>query len=553
MKLPRLDLMDVLFVKDVYSVHEETVSLLVKSFKNIDIEERIENLLEKIKSKKYEIIIINIESVDDVSSLINEIKEIDSEISIVIATQELDIVLVESLKLYVDGYILHKYSSKEIIEVLNKIANNILIKQEFNKYKNKFSEQIDKKISDLKYKTVHDQLTDTYNYYAFIDSVNSVEKANIILLNIDHFDAINEIYGFEIGDAVLIEVSRTLKLIKPANFQLFRLSGDEFAFIDEECIGKIKLQYILDSVVSFFNASEMQLDNDLGINVSFSIGITTGKGSKLLNEARIAIKEMRKHKRAAYCFFDSNSLSLKKQRDNVYWTHKIKEALSEQRLIPHFQPIINNKTQKIEKYECLARIEEDKVLIPPIRFMEAAKLTGMLCYITKAMIEQSCKKFANNDFDFSINITNDDLNMGYLKDFLLRHTKKNNIHPSRVILEILEDVASINEDKIIEQLHILREEGFKIAIDDFGSEYSNFYRLLDFHPDYLKIDGSFVKNIIKCQKCQIIIESIILLSHKSKIKVVAEYVHNEEVQNKIKSLGIDYSQGYYFSEPKAIL
>jgi len=182
--------------------------------------------------------------------------------------------------------------------------------------------------------------------------------------------------------------------------------------------------------------------------------------------------------------------------------------------------------------------------------MEAAKLTGMLSYVTKSVIEQSCEKFKNNHYEFSINVTNYDLHLDYLEDFLIRNLAKHSIEPSRVVLEILEDITTLNESNILEQLHSLRNRGFKIAIDDFGSESSNFSRLLEFSPDYLKIDGSFIKNILSDEKSRIITEAIVLLAHKSSIKVIAEFVHNEAVQNKIKELGIDYSQGYFFSEPR---
>ena len=554
MKSLKLDLMNVLYVQDICNVCENTISLFKETFDNFDLVHNKSDSLSRVNEKKYEIIILDFDTeVESILNLLDEVKRIDPEVSVVVTGSELDPSMLEPLQKYVDGYLFNKYSNEEIIQVLDKVFHNRLAKTEFNKLGVKFSEKLDQKVADLEYKQVHDKLTNLYNYYAFSDKINSVKNADVILLNIDNFDAINGIYGFDIGDAVLVEASKMLKLIKPVNFQLFRLYGDEFAFIDEECMDKSKLTSILESIVSFFNVSEMHLEDDIDIKISFSIGVSNGSGFSTLNKARIAIKELRKHTRGSYNFFDSNSTCLKRQKNNIYWIHKIKEALADRRIFPYYQPVMNNHTLEVEKYECLARIEEDKVLIPPIRFMEAAKLTGMLSFITKTMIEQSCENFRDNDYQFSINITNDDLNMGYLKDFLLRHTKKNNIHPSRIILEILEDVASINEDVVLEQLHSLREEGFKIAIDDFGSEYSNFSRLLDFHPDYLKIDGSFIKNIIHCEKSQIIVEAIVLLAHKSNIKIIAEYVHNEVVQEKVKELGIDYSQGFYFSEPKAHL
>jgi EAL domain-containing protein (putative c-di-GMP-specific phosphodiesterase class I) len=241
---------------------------------------------------------------------------------------------------------------------------------------------------------------------------------------------------------------------------------------------------------------------------------------------------------------------IKKQQENVYWIHKIKDAFEKENLVPYYQPIINNTTKKIEKYECLVRIYDEGIVIPPIRFMEASRLTGTLSLVTRVIIEQSFKKFAHNEYDFSINITNSDFYFNYLEDFLLKHAYKNDVNPSRVVLEILEDIDSLSSPEVVSQLNALRGHGFKIAIDDFGSRSSNLSRLLEFSPDYLKIDGAFIKNILSDKKSLIIVEAMVLLCKKSNIKVIAEFVHNAEVQAKVEELGIEYSQGYYFSEPK---
>jgi EAL domain-containing protein (putative c-di-GMP-specific phosphodiesterase class I) len=198
----------------------------------------------------------------------------------------------------------------------------------------------------------------------------------------------------------------------------------------------------------------------------------------------------------------------------------------------------------------LVRIYDEGIVVPPIIFLEASRLTGTLSLVTRVIIEHSFKKFATNDYEFSINITNSDFYFNYLEDFLLKHSYKNGIHPSRVTLEILEDIDSLNSLDIVSQLNALRGHGFKIAVDDFGSRSSNLSRLLEFSPDYLKIDGAFIKNILIDKNSLTIVEAIVLLCKKSNIKIIAEYVHSKEIQAKVEELGIEYSQGYYFSEPK---
>ncbi|MDA7817374.1 GGDEF domain-containing phosphodiesterase [Sulfurimonas sp.] len=395
-----------------------------------------------------------------------------------------------------------------------------------------------------------DTLTGISNRFALMEYIKSMKEGNLFLLDIDNFNNINNIYGLEVADEILVEVARLLKISKPNSTELFRLNSDEFVLVSKEFMTKKELATTASSIISFFDNIDISVD-DLDIKISFSIGISVGDSKSLLNHAHVAITELRKHKRAAYKIYDQNSTYILKQKENVYWVDKIKSAFMDENITAYFQPIINNKTKKIEKYECLVRIIDDGVTIPPIRFLEASRLTGTLSLVTKQIIEQSFKKFSGTDYEFSINITGTDLHLDYLEEYLLSHVNKYNIKPSRVVLEILEDINNLDDPDIIKQLDSFRENGFNIAIDDFGSENSNFSRLLDFSPDYLKIDGSFIKNILTDNKSLIIVEAIVHICKRSNIKIIAEFVHSKEVQAKIVELGIDYSQGYYFGEPRA--
>jgi diguanylate cyclase (GGDEF)-like protein len=388
------------------------------------------------------------------------------------------------------------------------------------------------------------------NRFALIDDLDCTEFANIFLINIDNFSNFNNTYGFEYGDKILIEIAKLIAKSKPSASKLYRIDSDEFAVVSLGEMKANKLSDIASSMVSFFDQIEIPVDEEISTRASISIGVSSGVGSQILNQAKIAMKESREHSRGSYKIYDQNSIYIKKQQENVYWIHKIKDAFEKENLVPYYQPIINNNTKKIEKYECLVRIFDEGIVIPPIRFMEASRLTGTLSLVTRVIIEQSFKKFAENEYDFSINITNSDFYFNYLEDFLLKHAYKNGINPSRVVLEILEDIDSLSSPEVVSQLNALRGHGFKIAIDDFGSRSSNLSRLLEFSPDYLKIDGAFIKDILSDKKSLIIVEAVVLLCKKSNIKVIAEFVHNAEVQAKVEELGIEYSQGYYFSEPK---
>jgi len=376
---------------------------------------------------------------------------------------------------------------------------------------------------------------------------------NYFLFNIDNFSNINQAYGYETGTKVLQQFVRYLNIAKPFCSKIFSFFSDKFVLVDERELSQEEIIRIVESILSFFSQSDLIITEDIEFRISLSIGVSTAKGLINISQAEIAIKELRESRRNHYMIFNPHSDFVQKEKENIHWIMKIKEAVAEENIIAYFQPIINNNTSKVEKYECLARLKDDETIVAPFFFLKAAKVTGSLPYVTKALISQSFKKFSEYKYEFSINITGEDLVEDYLEDFLLKNVHKYNIDPSRVVLELLEDITSLDKGTTLKQLDALRKHGFQIAIDDFGAENSNMSRLLEIHPDYLKIDGAFIKNIVSDEKSQIIVDAIVSICKRSGIKIIAEYVHSKEVYEKVKSLQIEYSQGFYFSEPKSEL
>jgi EAL domain-containing protein (putative c-di-GMP-specific phosphodiesterase class I) len=165
------------------------------------------------------------------------------------------------------------------------------------------------------------------------------------------------------------------------------------------------------------------------------------------------------------------------------------------------------------------------------------------------VIDKSFKTFSKNDFDFSINITDQDLSENYLVDYLWAKAKEYNIKPNRVFLEVLENINYQDSHDSSLQFEKLRELGFRLAIDDFGAEASNLSRLLTLKADIIKIDGQFVKNLDSDKDSILIVETVVSLAKKMGVKTVAEFVHNEEIYAVVQELGVDFSQGFYFSPP----
>ena len=399
-----------------------------------------------------------------------------------------------------------------------------------------------------------DQLTSLDNRFALLEYIKLNSRLNVFVINIDNFNNINNAYGYVVGDEILVIIAKHLQLLKPKNAKLFRFDGDEFVFIVNDFFNFRELKEFSESILSFFNQTEIELDHDdIIVKISVTIGVAMGNGIITLNHAAAAVHEARLYKKSSYKIFETKSEYAKKQQENIYWINKIRGAIEDEKLLGFFQPIRNNKTKKIEKFECLARIDDDGGLVSPIRFMEACKMTGTLSLITRRIVTNAFKVFSGTDYEFSINITSNDINLGYLEEFLLLNVKKYNVDPSRVVLELLEDIVTLTESNMLDQINSLRKRGFKVALDDFGVENSNFSRLLELNPDYLKIDGLFIKDILENKKSELIVETIVHLCKRQGIKIIAEYIHNEVVLQKVEAMGIDYSQGYFIGEPREII
>ena len=400
-----------------------------------------------------------------------------------------------------------------------------------------------------------DQLSGYPNRFALLEYLerHSNNRLTIFVINVDNFSSLNRMYGYSISDEILKKIAEYLYSLRLYHMNFYRFDGDEFAFVTPEFLNLRDIEEFSSAIISFFNQVEIEITKKavepIALKVSVSIGVAMGGGIITLNHAQIAIKEARLNSKGSYQLFTAKSDFSKKQQENVYWINKIKKAIENENLVAYYQPIKNIQANKIEKFECLARINDDFAVVSPIRFMEAARLTGTYSLITRTIIKNAFAEFSGSEYEFSINITASDIRLGYLEEFLMLHAKKYNVEPSRVVLELLEDIVTLTEGNMMQQIQHLRQSGFRIAIDDFGMENSNFSRLLELQPDYLKIDGSFIKNIVQSKKSQVIVEAIVNICKKSNIKIIAEYVASEDIYEFVEKMGIDYAQGFYLGQP----
>ncbi|MDC9729785.1 MAG: EAL domain-containing protein [Methyloprofundus sp.] len=430
-------------------------------------------------------------------------------------------------------------SVSRILGKNQKVQNYLAVFSDLTELKN-----AQKKIEEMAF---IDPITGLYNKtYLEKNLSNLTEKTNLILLNINNFSYINTAYGFDLGDQLLIQIADTLKAQFKSS-QLYRLNSDEFAFVINETINT---EAYINSIQKYFYSVVFQI-KDVTLNISFSYGATYGI-ENLLKSSALALKQAKQLGKNRYHILNDADANNDESQHKAFIAanNMLHDALENDQVVPFFQGIYNNQSNEIKRFEVLARIKQGDKIITPYHFIEPAKLSGLLPNITKIMIDKSFKIMANNDFSFSINITGDDLSRNYLSDFIEQKLAQYKIAPARVILEILEGVSSSGKKNHIKQLTDLKSKGLSLAIDDFGAEYSNFERILDLEIDFLKIDAKYIKNIDTDAKSFEIVRAITYFAKNSNIPCVAEFVHSEAVQTIIHNLGIDFSQGYYFSEPE---
>jgi diguanylate cyclase (GGDEF)-like protein len=390
-----------------------------------------------------------------------------------------------------------------------------------------------------------DPLTGLQNRKKLINVIAKSGEYRLILINVDGFKEINNIYGSKIGDDIIVEISDRIKKNTDSHADLYKLHADEFAIIVDKDVTD-------DYITTLAKKIDMTLSTDFFIRnhevtISVSMGISDAS-SDILSEADIALK-LAKEKRVSYFFFDSSIKLKEKYQNNLLLLNKLKNGIAKDNIIPFYQPIINNKTLKIEKYECLTRLFYEDEIITPFLFLDLAKRSKIYPHITRIMILKAFEYFQEMDVEFSINLSIDDILNRDTINFIF-NSLGGYKNTKNVVFEIVESEKIEKYEEIIEFINRAKKYKCKIAIDDFGSGYSNFDYILKMNVDYLKIDSSLIKKIDTDTNSMTITETIASFCRKLNLKTIAEFVHSESVFNKVKELEIDYSQGYFFGEPR---
>ncbi|WP_181562906.1 bifunctional diguanylate cyclase/phosphodiesterase [Campylobacter hyointestinalis] len=414
------------------------------------------------------------------------------------------------------------------------------------------------KTQEIRNSLLIDKLTGLKNNMAIMEKIDRKKFGKIIYINLNNFTNIRFFYKNSIIELILIAVAQTLKLcidtykIKGA---AYRLGGDEFCVWYE---GE-NLEQDIKHIVQYFSAKNIEIVADHEKEILPSINITIGvslaqdtKNTNRLTQAILAQREAKANDSQVAYYKDNNSIE-QRYHTNQLVSRMIQYALNQNKVIVECQGIFdiqNFSTPKIASYEILIRIldEENKIHYPG-EFLEVAKHTSLYIALTKEVINKTFELLDTfTDKKFSINLSSIDMvNEGVKKLFIEKLKACSN--PNHLTVEILESEGIDDYDQVNPFIKTIKDHGCKLAIDDFGSGYSNYYRMLELNIDYLKIDGSIIKKLPTDENARSVVQTIVDFAYRQGYDIVAEFVSTEEILTQVKSYNIKYAQGFLLGKP----
>ncbi len=415
---------------------------------------------------------------------------------------------------------------------------------------------------ELQYQALHDPLTRLPNRILFNDRIEHLiktakrERRHFAVASIDlcKFKMINDNYGHDVGDIVLVEVSQRFSNILRASDTLSRMGGDEFAAILNDLSEVSDIEKIMEELTACLR-KPVVLDDNAHVVASANIGLAiyprhAQTSEQLFKLADIAMYQA-KRENSGYRVFDITRGA--KEKEITTLVNQLELAIVREELILHYQPIVDIKTNIIIGLEALVRwVHPEKGLIPPNLFIQHAEKSPHINPLTQWVLRAACSQCAKlkaqgHDITISVNLSPRVFTSPELPKQIKHLLRTYDLVPQNIKLEITESAAMTNPSQAMEILGNFKDMGSPISIDDFGTGHSSLAYLTKLPLDELKIDKAFL--LSDSTNNRVIIETIIELAHAIDLKVVAEGIETHESRQMLINKGCDYAQGYLFGKP----
>ncbi len=434
------------------------------------------------------------------------------------------------------------------------VDGSIELKQLSNEF-NQMTKAIVSREETISFQAFHDPLTHLPNRNALINALVKREEnnQNYIVIQLCYLDAeqITDTLGYKIGDEVVMQVAnRMLKTQLPLAY--FHLGRENFVLLADDQ----DVEPLLEKLLTELNI-QCQFDN-ISLHLQFIAGVAVSKlhrsdnSSELLQKTNVAMQYAKNHKRQYQVYesqFDTNAL------ERLFLTNNLKKAIESDELVLFYQPKLNLKTMTISHVEALVRWQHpEKGLIPPDSFISIAERTGQMPALTRWVTKEAIKQYlawqeSGLNISIAINIAAENILDNSYPDFVIELKQAYQLSDDAITLEVTEDAVVEEPEVATRVLNYLREHGFKLSIDDYGTGYSSLGQLKQLPVQELKVDRSFVQNLAVDESDKIIVQSTLELAHNLGLTVVAEGIEDETALAWLKTFGCEFAQGYFISKP----
>jgi diguanylate cyclase (GGDEF)-like protein len=429
------------------------------------------------------------------------------------------------------------------------------------------SERSDKLLNQLSYEVSHDNLTGLLNRSCLADTLETLTQQathpfNLAYLDIDNFKSINDINGNYIGDQIIKFTANAIQQCLSSPDNAFRVAGDEFAFItfDEDPVAVC--QQILDKIEAGYS------DKSNHISFTVSIGIARSpikmlSSDELILNASLALKDCKKHRDTRIQHYDNQLSALYHRQTQLIEAIRtqLRTSISDnQELYVVVQPIVDVSNNRWDYFEILARWNSSILgSISPTEFIEAAEQSGLIVELGERIIELAC--IAKQELEMklgykvrlSINCSAYELvdskrYINHLTNMLAKYHHSTN----DFVIELTETVLLTLSGREKMVLNSLRYLGFEVALDDFGTGYSSLNYIHNYPIDSIKIDATFVRNMLSNKTSEQVVLLIVQLAQLLNISLVAEGVEDENASKKLVEMGCHFIQGYFYAKPNRV-
>ena len=457
--------------------------------------------------------------------------------------------------------------------VLDRPADNGSEKDELNELVsaiNDMHHELIEKYTAIEYQSLHDALTGLPNRRMInkliAEAIAHCRAANgygaLFYIDLDQFKLLNDSLGHTAGDKILLEISNRLTTIGGKDYQPARISGDEFLVLqkkivaDREEVKAVALDFA-ERMLSSISESIIIDSNDIKITTSIGIALFGAESNTeiVIKQADNALYHAKEKGRGQIAFFAPDMQKMTDRR--LQLEQLISVAIEKDLLFVNYQPKYDHQ-HKIYSAEALVRMrDENGDIVSPGEFIPVAEESGLIVKIGDHIIEKVFGFIKKNRLDIersgiksiAINVSPTQYSAPGFVDKVVAYAKQFDIDPGFIILEITEEVVAGSIDAVLDVMIQLKKHGFKFSIDDFGTGYSSLRYLRNFPLDELKIDKSFVDDVLEDDKALAIVKTIIDMAHNLKFNVVAEGVENADQFNILRQHGCELYQGYLFSRP----